>query len=188
MRGQSKKSGEQMRRGRTIVAERERAESESERMQARRQAHRKKKRSVLMGLLFLAVVGLSAYLGFRELEGRREEELELVAEEKLEVTVPVIDEDQRGQISERVRAYIAELEREFARKGYTVEQVTLPTGMIRAIYVDLEGRDVFLKMNIDRSVEASVADVEKMLKYLDGNGLHPAEYIDVRLEGKAYYK
>ena len=60
MRGQSK-NGEQMRRGRTIVAERERAESESERMQARRQAHRKKKRSMLVGVLFLVVIGLSAY-------------------------------------------------------------------------------------------------------------------------------
>ena len=187
MRGQSK-SSEQMRRGRTIVAERERAESESERMQARRQAHRKKKRSMLVGVLFLVVIGLSAYLGFRELENRREETLEQAKAEKLEVTVPVIDEDQRGQISERVRAYIAELEREFARKGYTVERVTLPTGMIRAIYVDLEGGDVFLKMNIDRSVEVSVEDAEKMLKYLDEHDLHPAEYVDVRLEGKAYYK
>ena len=114
--------------------------------------------------------------------------MEQAKAEKLEVTVPVIDEDQRGQISERVRAYIAELEREFARKGYTVERVTLPTGMIRAIYVDLEGRDVFLKMNIDRSVEVSVEDAEKMLKYLDEHDLHPVEYVDVRLEGKAYYK
>lgn len=43
-------------------------------------------------------------------------------------------------------------------------------------------------MNIDRSVEVSVEDAEKMLKYLDEHDLHPAEYIDVRLEGKAYYK
>lgn len=187
MRGRKERS-QGVKRGMTIVAERERAESESERMQARRQAHRKKKMSFLMGVLFLAVIGLSAYLGFRELEGRREEALDSAVAEKAEITVPVVDEDQRGQISERVRSYIAELEREFARRGYTVERVILPTGMIRAVYVDLEGREMFLKMNTDRAVEASVGDVEKMLKYLDEHDIHPAEYVDVRLEGKAYYK
>lgn len=187
MRGRSKQS-QGMKRGMTIVAERERAESESERMQARRQAHRKKKMSALMGVLFLAVIALSAYLGFRELESRREETIERVAAERMEITVPVVDEDNKGQISERVRAYIAELEREFARKGHTVERVTLPTGMIRTVYVDLEGREAFLKVDIDRGVQASVEDAERMLKYLDERDIHPAEYMDLRLEGKAYYK
>lgn len=187
MRGRNKQS-QGMKRGMTIVAERERAESESERMQARRQAHRKKKMSALMGVLFLAVIALSAYLGFRELEGRREETIEQAVAERMEIAVPVVDEDNRGQISERVRAYIAELEREFARKGYTVERVTLPTGMIRTVYVDLEGRDAFLKVDIDRGAQASVEDAERMLKYLDGQDIHPAEYVDVRIERKAYYK
>lgn len=188
MRGRKERS-QGVKRGMTIVAERERAESESERMQARRQVRRKKKMSMLMGVLFLAVIGLSAYLGFRELEGRREAAMmESEKTERIEITVPVVDEDRRGQVSERVRSYIAELEREFARKGYTVERVTLPTGMIRAVYVDLEGREMFLKMNTDRGVEASVSDVEKILKYLDERDIHPAEYVDVRLEGKAYYK
>lgn len=187
MRGQGKQS-QGMKKGRTIVAEREHAESESERMQARRQAHRRKKRSALMGVLFLAVIGLSAYLGFRELENRREETLDRSVAEKLEVTVPVVDENGNSKISERVRLYIAELEREFARKGYTVERVTLPMGMIRAVYVDLEGKDVFLKMNIDRAVSVSVGDAEKMFKYIEEHGLHPNEYVDIRLEGKAYLK
>jgi len=156
-------------------------------MEARKHAHRKKKASMLMGVLFLAVIGLSMYLGFRELEGWREEELELVTEGKLEVTVPVMDEDQRGQISERVRAYIAELEQEFAQQGMTVERVTLPTGMIRTIYVDLEGRDLFVKMDIEREVKPAVEDTKKMLQYLDERDIHPG-YLDVRLEGKAYYK
>lgn len=172
----------------TIVAERERAESESERMQARRQAHRKKKVSLLMGVLFLAVIALSAYLGFRELESRRDETVEQAAAERMEITVPVVDEDNRGKISERVRTYIAELEREFARQGYTVERVTLPTGMIRTVYVDLEGWEMFLKMNIDREAQVSVEDAKRMLKYLEEQDIHPAEYVDVRLEGKAYYK
>lgn len=187
MRGRNK-AEQGMKRGRTIVAERERAESESERMQARKQAHRKKKVSVLMGVLLLVVIGLSAYLGFRELENQREETLEQATAAKTEITVPVVDEEQRGNVSERVRMYIAELEREFARKGYSVERVTLPTGMIRAVYVDLEGKDMFFKMNIDRSAEAAVEDVERMLRYLEERDIHPAEYVDVRLEGKAYYK
>lgn len=184
-----KQEGEGMKRGRTIVAEREHAETESERMQARRQVHRKKKVSALVGLLLIAVVALSAYLGFKELFERREQTLEEQhLAEKSEVTVEVIDEDNRGEMSERVRTYIAELEREFARRGvYSVARVVLPTGKIRTLYVDLEGREGYIKMNIDRTVEASVNDAEKMVKYLDERDIHP-EYVDVRVEGKAYYK
>lgn len=187
MRGRNKQS-QGIKRGRTIVAERERVESESERMQARKQAHRKKKMSALVGVLFLVVIGLSAYLGFREWGMRNEETLEQVAAERIDVTVPVVDEDERGEVSERVLTYIAELERELARRGYTAERVTLPTGMIRTIYVDLEGREGFLKMDIDRGVKSSVDDVERILKYLDERAIQPAEYVDVRVEGKVYYK
>lgn len=177
-----------MKRGRTIAGRREEVESESERMQARRQVRRKKKFSMLVGILFLAVIGLSAYLGFKEMANWREDTLgEVEGKEELQVTVPVVDEDKRGKISDRVRSYIAELEREFARKGYSVEKVILPAGMIRALYVDLEGKEMYFKINIDRGVEASVADVARMLKYVEERDLHP-EYIDVRVEGKAYYK
>ena len=56
MRGQ-KHQAQALKSGRTIVAERERAETESERMQARKLARRKHKTSILMTLLFLVICG-----------------------------------------------------------------------------------------------------------------------------------
>lgn len=64
MRGQNKMK--RMRAGQTIVAERERAESESERMQARKKAHRKKTTSVVMALLVMAIIGLVCYIAIKE--------------------------------------------------------------------------------------------------------------------------
>ena len=40
-------------------------------------------------------------------------------------------------------------------------------------------------MNIDRGAGVSVEDADRMIKYLNGGGF---EYIDVRVEGKGYYK
>lgn len=184
MRKKSSMKG--MRLGQTIVAEREYAESDSERMQARRKAHRKQRTSVVIVALMLVVLGLMAYLGVKEMQkdyagdgvGRAETE---------PVTAEIVDEDGREQITARVREYVGQLEKNLREQGYTVTRVVLPTGMSRALYVDLEGRTGYLKVNIDRGAGVTAEDAVRMLKYVDESGLTP-EYIDVRVEGKAYYK
>lgn len=186
MRGQ-KKTSRELRQGRTIVAERERVESESERMQARRKAHRKKTTAAMIVILMGAILVLSAYLGMEQLsrnsEIRTEEE-----EEDLQIAAQVVDEDNHGRISTRVKEYIVQLEEDFRDLGYTISKVTLPTGASREIYIDLEGREgMFVKISIDRETAVSAEDAVRMLNYLDQRDLHPG-YVDVRLAGRAYYK
>lgn len=188
MRGQKKtSSGEQMRRGRTIVAERERAESDSERMQARKKAHKKHNHAVLIVVLMAVILGLSGYMGVRELTKARTEIAQKNEPEYL-IEAQIIDEDNRGQISSRMRQYISYLEGDFRDLGYKVKKVTLPTGMLRELYVDLEGVEPFyFKVDLDRGTAETAEDAVRMINYLNERDLKP-EYVDVRVEGKAYFK
>lgn len=179
------KMSSSMRMGQTIVAEREQAESESERMLARKKAHRKKKTSVLIVILMMAILVLAGFLWMRE--WGMEQLAGGMVEEEYQIKAQVIDEDGQGQISARVRTYIGQLEQDLQDLGYTVTKVTLPTGMSRELYVDLEGKDGYYKVSSDRGAGVTAEDIDRMVRYLAERDIHP-EYIDVRVEGKAYYK
>ena len=71
--------------------------------------------------------------------------------------------------------------------GLKVTKVVLPTGKSRELYVDIEGVEAYFKVNIDRGTAVSAEDIERMARYLGEQDLHPS-YVDVRIEGKAYYK
>ncbi len=183
MRGQEKIQG--VKRGQTIVAERERAESDSERMLARKQLRRKRMRSVVSACLMLTILGLLTYLGAKELVGFGKREIE-VAEEK-KVAAQIIDESGRGQISTRMKEYMVQLEEDFRELGYTVTKITLPVATSRELYVDLAGETPYFKVSMDRGAAVTAEDAVRMMKYLRDKDLHP-EYVDVRIDGKAYYK
>lgn len=176
----------QMRLGQTIVAERERAESESERMLARKKAHRRQTTSVLVVSLMMLIVGLAFYLGMKEFAFTPEIDTTDAAK-NYQIKAEVVDEDRRGQISGRMRTYIVNLEQDLQEKSLTITKITLPTGMSRALYVDIEGQEAYYKVNIDRDAATTAEDIERMTRYLEEKNLRPA-YVDVRIEGKAYYK
>lgn len=184
MRRQSKMK--QMRLGQTIVAERERAESESARMQARKKAHRRQMTSILIVALMLAILGLAFYLGMKEIWAPAEV-ANLGTKNAYQIKAEVVDEDHRNQISTRVQKYIAELEQDLQSLGMKVTKVVLPTGKSRELYVDIEGVEAYFKVNIDRGTAVSAEDIGRMARYLGEQDLHPS-YVDVRIEGKAYYK
>lgn len=175
-----------LRLGQTIVAEREHVESESERMLARKKAHRRQTTSVLIVALMLLILGLAFYLGMKELAITPE----VGVEDNIttyQIKAEIADEDRRGQISSRVRAYIANLEQDLQELGLKIERVTLPTGMSRALYVNIDGQEAYFKVDIDRNAATTAEDIERMARYLQEKDLHPS-YVDVRIEGKAYYK
>lgn len=176
-----------MRLGQTIVAEREWAESESDRMLARKKAHRKQTTSILVVVVLVVILGVLAYLGIRQLSAKQAQVITGTESEEIIIKTQVIDEDGRGQISTRTKEYIARLEQDFRDLGYEVVKVTLPTGVSRDLYVDLAGREMYFKVNVDRDAAISAEDAVRMLRYLEERDLHPA-YVDVRIDGKAYYK
>lgn len=177
---------QRLKRGQTIAAERELAESESERLQERKRLHRKRTRSVLMAALVLAILGLLAYTtGKNAVEQYGADNKN--TEPEYTIKARIIDEDNRGQISARVNNYMAQLEQDLADLGYTTTQVTLPTGASRELYIDVEGTETYFKVNTDRDTAVTAEDIDRVLRYLSEHDLHPA-YADVRIEGRAYYK
>ncbi len=173
-----------MKRGQTIVAERERQELASERMLARKKMKNKRILSVVavvLILIILTILGVMLWQVLFKDQVMKTSEPEVVVPEP---TVEIVDEAGVG-VSGRIKEYIAWLEQDFKELGYTMTRVDLPRDKSRELLVSLEGYDGYIKMNIDRGTGVSVEDADRMIKYLNGGGF---EYIDVRVEGKAFYK
>lgn len=184
MRGRNKKT--QLHRGQTIAAERELAESESERLRERKRLHRRRTRSILMAALVLSILGLLAYTTGKNVAQQYGSGAKSSTPE-YEIKAEIVDEDNRGKVSARVSNYIAELEQDLADLNYRVDRVTLPTGMSRELYIDINGEETYFKVNIDRGTAVTAEDIDRVIKYLQEHDLHPS-YADVRVEGRAYYQ
>lgn len=72
-------------------------------------------------------------------------------------------------------------------QGYEVTSVTLPPGTTRQIEVRLEGVPYFIKLSSDRPVGEGVEDMVRTVNWMESRGV-TAEYIDVRIEGRAFYR
>lgn len=186
MRG--RKKNEYLKSGRTIAAELEQPLAESERLQEHRRTHKRHVFSVLIVGILLCMVAGGVYLTFYHFyvaNMGKEENVEPIV--TYEPSVVIIDEDSNAAISTRTKEYIGKIERDFRDLGYEISKVTLPTGTTRELYVDLIGYELFIKVNMERGTAVSAEDAVRVLKYLEEKDLHP-EYVDVRVEGKAYYK
>ncbi|MBQ3261411.1 hypothetical protein IJH29_02010 [Candidatus Saccharibacteria bacterium] len=176
--------------GKTIVAKRERPESDSERERVRKRFRKRKIASAFLVVLLVGLMGFLTYkaaTGWYEWINMREEVVVLPKEPQVEV----IDE-LTGQVSEnlssRLMEYIANLEEEFALLGYNVVRVRIPKDKIREVDVEIEGVSGVVKVNIDRNPAVSAEDGARMIKYLEGQGISEITYIDVRVERKGYWK
>lgn len=158
-------------------------ESGEERAELHRQTKRRHFTSVIVAILMVAVMGLIAYTSARGAveEARRTPE----RGEDYQIKAQLVDETGHGQISGRMREFIGQVEQDFQEAGYTVSRVTLPAQTSREILVDLEGRQGYVKMTMDRGAGVGVEDAVRTINYL---GDRTVEYIDVRIEGKAYFK
>lgn len=141
--------------------------------------------SVLVVLVLFAVIGGLVYVGITSMV-RDKVEMKPV-EDSYVIKAEIVDESGGGQISTRVKEYIGRIEQDLRALGYTVKRVVLPAGMSRTLYVDLDGETTYFKASLDRGTAVSAEDIQRMSNYLKEHDLHP-EYVDVRVEGKAYYK
>ena len=173
-----------MKVGRTIAEERERLESESERIAAREKVKSRQKYVVIFYVLAVAIIAVLISNGVKSL-------IEHVDNNNVEVKTvepkaEIIDESGAG-IPKRTKEYIGQLEQDFSELGYTVTRVAVPADKQREIDVYLDGVDYYLKINIDRGTGVSVEDADRMIRYVKSIGVSPG-YVDVRVEGKGYYK
>lgn len=67
-----------------------------------------------------------------------------------------------------------------------VERIVIPVS-IRQLDLYIEGREYPIRTHIDRDPYIQAQDLKSALAFLDERQLKP-EYVDVRVEGKAYYR
>ena len=73
------------------------------------------------------------------------------------------------------------------KQGVKVARVVIPRGSARYVEFYLDGRDYPFKAQITRDSNSQASDIAVMTRYIDSHGLHP-QYVDCRVEGKAYWK
>lgn len=179
--------------GRTIGARREHLETANERAAARKKDKRKSAfRLFITMVCFLILAGLiyTLYSSFTK-QSERDASLGASVLPVVEPTIEIIDEDASatgGKITSRMKEYIARAEESFKEKGYQPQKAVIPSTGVREVRIFLDGHEGFIKMIIDRNPAVSVEDADRMIRYLSERGVEEYKYIDVRIDGKAYWK
>ena len=182
-----KHQDERYRIGRTIAGEAffDERKAKLERLKERKKTKRKNVGIVFGVLLLVALIGVVAghYIAGIIAENNAKK----VAPAVLEPTVDISDENANTKLSKRVKEFVARLEDDARDEGYLIDHVILPLNKVREIHVYIKGRNEYYKMIIDRSSAVQAEDMGRMIRYLDKKKIK-ATYVDLRVEGKAFYK
>lgn len=90
----------------------------------------------------------------------------------------------RGTIS-----FIKEVKAQLNKKGQNIENITLPA-IANEVHIKIEGQPFIIKFNLQNDVKQQVGSYFAVIESLSKNSqTAPAkEYIDVRVDGRVYYK
>jgi hypothetical protein len=160
-------------------------ELKQERLRAARVRKRKNIATVIGAVILLAVVVIVAVNFITSVISEREKLLEPVPIP--EPTVAIVDENVGSNISDRVKEFVVRLENDIKLEGYEIDRIVLPYQKARQIDVYIKERKEYYKLSIDRSSAVQAEDLGRMLRYIDDRSIN-CEYVDLRVEGKAYYK
>lgn len=181
------RQNENYRIGRTIAGDAffDERKAKLERLKQRKKTKRKNVGVVAGILLLVILVGLVISHYITELIA--ENEAKNVVIQEPEPMVAIADENSGTDISVRVKEFVSRLEKDAKIEGYEVDRVVLPLNKVREIHVYIKKRNEYYKMTIDRGSAVQAEDMGRMIRYLDKKKIK-AEYVDLRVEGKAYYK
>ncbi len=180
-----------LRQGRTIGAKREHLETANERAAARKKdKHKKTLRVVTSIILFAAFVTIIVVLVVTFVSGGGKPAPALDFTTTYTPTIEIVDESSSSNdaITSRMKEYIGQAEAAFKEKDYKPVKAVIPAGSIREIHFYLDGYNGYFKMITDRGAGVSVEDADRMLRYLAEQGKTEFEYIDVRIDGRAFWR
>lgn len=89
--------------------------------------------------------------------------------------------------SSRLLGFLGRVVAQAQGRGYTVTQAILPANMTRELDVQLKDIQTRIKLSTDRGAGEQIEDMARSLQFLQQRG-ETAEYIDVRVSGRAAYK
>ncbi len=179
--------------GRTIGEKREKLETKNERNAARKKDKKRHARRVTFTIFgFTLFVIVLVFIGFLFVGNGEPTPVNVTSESTTtaDPTIEIVDEDAATgeDITKRMKSYIGQIEQDFRDLGYKPTKAVVPSGSIREVDFYLEGYPGFIKTTIDRGSAVSAEDADRMLRYLAGQGTTEFTYIDVRIEGKAFWK
>lgn len=108
-------------------------------------------------------------------------------------TVQIIDESgitpEQGTAvaGERLLGFLGRVVAQAEGRGYSVTRAVLPANTTRQVDLFVDGIETRLKLSIDRGAGEQMEDVDRVLKQLTRQNAK-AEYVDVRIQGRAAYR
>lgn len=179
--------------GRTIGERREHLETANERLAARKKVKKRQNLRVVFTVVgFLAVMIVVIFFVIYFLKQKETNEVETAPTTVVKSYTPTIEiADENigaGSITTRMSEYIGQLENDLRDFGINPKKAVIPSGSIREVDFYLDGYTGFIKTTIDRGTGVTAEDTERMLRYLRERGINDFSYIDVRIDGKAYWK
>lgn len=149
---------------------------------------RRQRRNAIIVIAVLIGVGIVSLCIARYLNDLHEERLAQMRQANpMTPTVPIVDENAGQNVSQRAKTFVARLEADAKDFNLEIDHVVLPFQMAREILVYFKGRTEYYKMTLERGSTVQIEDASRMMVYLDGKE-KKVEYVDLRVEGKAYYK
>ena len=181
-----KNQDERFRVGRAMAGDAFRdRELKQERLQAAKRRQRKNIATVIGAVVLLGVVLIVAINFITSVIAERE--AALAPAPVREPTVAIVDENVGENVSDRVKQFVVRLEDDIKLEGLEIDRVVLPYQKVRQIDVYIKNRKEYYKLSVDRSSAVQAEDLGRMLRYLDDKKIS-CSYVDLRVEGKAYYK
>ncbi len=177
--------------GRTISGRREQMEKAADRAAAHEKIHRKQLfRLTVTAAGFVLIIVVIIIIGLSFSSESVPDPDQLSSSVNYKPTIEIIDEDATSgsMVSERMKDYVGQAEVDFRALGLVPIKAVIPKGSIREIDFYLEDNPGFIKTTLDRGTAVSAEDAKRMLNYFEEKGITEFEYIDVRIEGKAYWK
>ena len=182
-----------MRLGRTIGETREKLETSNERALARKKDKQKKALRILISsTIFLVMIIAAIVLLVIFISSSKEPSIEEPTSTITDYTptIEIIDEgtSSANSITNRMKEYIGQLEYDLKELGLNPVRAIIRPQAIREVDIFLKDHNGYLKTIIDRGAGVTAEDALRMLKYLEEQGITDFEYIDLRVDNKAYWR
>ncbi len=89
--------------------------------------------------------------------------------------------------SKRFLGFVGRVIGESDKAGYTVRTATIPSLTTRQVRITVKGVRPYFTFSVDRPPAEQVEDMTRIIRYLRKKGIS-ARYVDVRVQGKAFYR
>ena len=186
MAGRRRSSDEVFRVGRTIAGDAQKIREEK--IARATDLRRRKTKNIIIVATIVVVLLIISILLICYIIGIVHEQNELMRPvETPEPIVEILDENIGKNISSRTKEFVTRLENDVSEYGLKVDRVVLPFQKARELDVYLKDRSEDYKLSLDRGSAVQAEDMSRMSLYLDKKEIKP-EYVDLRVEGRAYYK